>query len=430
MKTYHFILVLSVAFLATACTSTRYASSEYDDVYFSSKDQAETVAVAKDFDEDRNTRTSRYDRQTENYNQDYYQDDDFAFSRRIRRFNQPGINSWRYYDPYYTNDLYYVMGTQSWNSWYGNGWYDWSRPRFGAPNYGFGSGWSFTYSTGYNPWGAYNPWQSYNSYNPFVNAYYGYNPYNTWNPYSVNRGWGWNSFSRGSYAYCPPSYYGGAGNGSNLGTSNSRARTYTQARRTSTRSLNSGVTSGNRNNNNYKPGGRTSRVASPNGRTGRATVNNPRTGTPTATNGTTRNARNSQYLRPRTRAEQATTRTRTNTAPRTGTYTPRNNTRNTGVNNTPSRTRTNTSPNRTRTRTYTPQNRRTNTSPNRTRTYTPQNRSTSPSQNRTRTYTPSRRTTTSPSPSRNRSYTPQNRTRSTTPRPSGGNSSRRPSKRN
>lgn len=205
------LLAVTAIFMA-ACTSSRYASStEYDDVYYTSAD-ATTRPVAREEQRNRTTQAAPTyrPREVDNYQDYYYADDDFAFSRRLRRFNSPTAN-WRYYDPFFSNDLYFVMGTSYWNRWNNNGWYDWNRPRFGAfnpydPFYSdpfFRGGFnSFGYGTfGYN----------YFNYDPWVGSFYGYNP---------GFGYGFNNgFNRGFYNgfntgagfggnyYCPPVGY-------------------------------------------------------------------------------------------------------------------------------------------------------------------------------------------------------------------------------
>jgi len=94
--------------------------------------------------------------------------EDFFYSRRVRRFNRRrGRAAWRYFDPFFTNDIYYVINTPYWSRW--NNWYT-PRPRayvqtnfwLGGVNFNVG-----VYSSGWNPWG-YDPWV-YND--PWVNAW-------------------------------------------------------------------------------------------------------------------------------------------------------------------------------------------------------------------------------------------------------------------
>lgn len=116
---------------------------------------------------------------------DYYNDDEFFYSRRIRRFNRP-YSSLGYYDPWFTNNSYidpfYYSNGPGFYMGFGNSFA--SNPMYGVYNpYGFG---------GYNPYAfnnqyldpCFNPY--YNSYyspygyygNPYYNGNNGYNPYN------------------------------------------------------------------------------------------------------------------------------------------------------------------------------------------------------------------------------------------------------------
>lgn len=209
-----------VAILMASCTSSRYASStEYDDVYFTSADRVAEVAAmserisdepATQYNNDNYSYTPQPRREVDNYGDYYYGDDDFTFSRRMRRFNNSPSANWRYYDPYYSNDLYFVMGTSYWNRWNNNGWYDWNRPRFGAYNYGNGYDPFFNDPFFNNGWGGYGTY-SYNYYNPWVGSFYGYNPgYGAFNQgfrngYNAgfNNGF-YNGFYGNSAYYCPP----------------------------------------------------------------------------------------------------------------------------------------------------------------------------------------------------------------------------------
>lgn len=320
MKSVRLLSLVFVAAAVSACTGSRYtSSSEYDDVYFTSADKAE-VEVATNYEEDqysdgpavytspdrenRNYNSDRY-RQVDNYNDAYYQDDDFYYSRRLRRFGQTS-NAWRYYDPYFTNDIYYVMGSPYWNRWNNNGWYDWNRPRFGAS-------WSLSYgSPGFYGNSFYSPYSSFNNfygpsyYNPWVSAYYGYNPAFGYDPFAFGGsgfGYGYSpyGYSGGFYSsayYCPPTGFVPA---SSWRRYSSNAQTYTTRVRNSTQSSTSQT--------QYTIGNRDSRTST------------PRTGT----NVSTRTASsNNQYLTPRYRTTNSVN---TSNIERTGSSSPRVNTR-------------------------------------------------------------------------------------------------------
>ena len=163
MKTLRFSLMFLGLVLAAGCTNTRITNaSEYDSVYFSSKDKIGGSAQNDNDDND----NQRY--------ADNSREDDFQYSRRLRRFGaNTSVSNWRYYDPYYSNDLYYAIGTPSWNTWNNYGWYNCTSPYLGSP-YGY---WGYD-NPAYN-WGNgfYNPYFSMGSYNPWMNSYYGYTPY-------------------------------------------------------------------------------------------------------------------------------------------------------------------------------------------------------------------------------------------------------------
>ncbi|MEZ4824676.1 MAG: hypothetical protein R3C61_00065 [Bacteroidia bacterium] len=303
MKPIKVLLLTFVAAAVSSCTGSKYASSsEYDDVYFTSADKVEVAVDDQDNgysneqqsnvysnpDQDNYVyNADRYRRPVDNYNDAYYQDDDFYYSRRVRRFSQSS-NAWRYYDPYYTNDLYYVMGSPAWNQWNNYGWYDWNRPRFGA-SFSWGSPGFYSYS--YNPYSSfYGGYGYYDYFNPWVSSYYGYNPGFGYNPYG-----GFNSFGYGygggfySPYYCPPTGFVPASNWRRYSTN---TQTYTTRVRNSTQSSTSQT--------NYTPrtGDQTGRIAPS---TTNAGNNSPRNAANTRTT-----ASGNDYLTPRYRTEGAT----------------------------------------------------------------------------------------------------------------------------
>lgn len=206
MKKNLFIVWGSI--LLAACGTTRdLATSEYDDVYYTSKDRTEILddAIASS-DNEANTDRNSYNSAEYGTEEDYtgYGEDDFYFSRRIRRFEQSNDNSWRYYDPFFSNDLYYVMGTSYWDRWNGNGWYSWTRPRFGsAVSLSFGDPFYRPFRNLYDPFG-YN---SLGYYNPWVSSYYGFDPfysYGSWGTFGGGYGY-YTNYLGGYYnnVWCP-----------------------------------------------------------------------------------------------------------------------------------------------------------------------------------------------------------------------------------
>lgn len=301
MKSIKLIVLAVVATSLAACTGQQYTTSaEYDDVYYTSADQAEPVAVAyedevdeRDYSERRTVTREPVD----SYRDHYYEDDDFTFSRRLRRFDtraNSNSNSWRYYDPYFSNDLYYVMGTPSWNTWNNNGWYSWNQPRFGS----FYSPWNDPFNRNFGSWNRFNQWNGWNTwnspyYNPWVNNYYGFGAgvgIGYANPFSPFGG----AYFAGSAAYyCPPIGFtgGNAGWGLNRNNRNNSTATVSRPRaprsapaaRTSTPSPRTAI-------NNSRPTGTRTRVSNPNSpRTATTDYTRPRPASarPTRVGGTT-----------------------------------------------------------------------------------------------------------------------------------------------
>ncbi|MEM7655277.1 MAG: hypothetical protein AAF399_04045 [Bacteroidota bacterium] len=324
MKSVTYVLLLIVGAAAlSSCTGPRYAASaEYDDAYFTQADIAAPVAVETStsdryedrMDQQQSPRT--YRQPVDSYQDAYYEDDDFTFSRRIRRFNNVGAASWRYYDPFFANDLYYVMGTPAWNRWNNNGWYNWNAPRFGATP-GWNDPFFNPYANPYNGWGAFGPGFNRNpfAFDPWVNSYYGYgagagfgSPF--FNP-GFGGGLGYGAGFGGAY-YCPP--VGFVNSTSNWRRVNNAQQSYVTRRRTTTQ---------------------TTRPTT--GTTSRQNIDRTRP----ATNNT-RQARSSNYLEPRRRPATTTGRT----AAPTRTNTRRNTARNNGTNTYTRPGRSNTSTNR------------------------------------------------------------------------------------
>lgn len=288
---YHILGLLVIGTVLSSCTTSQYvASTEYDDIYYSSKDRVtinepEADVEQEYFEED----NYEYDRYRYDNPSEFYDEDDFYYSRRLRRFNQNTGNSWRYYDPFFANDLYFVMGTGAWNRWNNFGWWDWNRPRFGGGwSVGFindpWSRWNYGFN-GFNRWNNWG-WNSFNYFNPYVNAYYGFGP---------SFGYGFNRFNDpfwggfygpSFYGYCPPT---------NFVNNRSLYQDFTNTQRYVTRHRSS-------RSNAVSPTELQSR-----NRTGRQTsvdnnisgVNGNRT-----SNRTARTSNYNRYLRPQTQAER------------------------------------------------------------------------------------------------------------------------------
>lgn len=236
MKSIKLLVLAVVAASLAACTGQQYtASAEYDDVYYTKADQAAPVAYEDNVDDRAYSERRTVTREpVDSYRDHYYEDDDFTFSRRLRRFSTTSsASNWRYYDPFYSNDLYFVMGTPAWNTWNNNGWYNWNRPRFGAVY----NPWNDPFNNNFNAWNRYNQWNSWNTWNspysnPWVSNYYGYGAgsgIGFGNPYSPFG----NAYYAGSAAYyCPPVGFvpGNSGWGFNSRNNSTAAATVSRPR--------------------------------------------------------------------------------------------------------------------------------------------------------------------------------------------------------
>lgn len=405
MRTHQLIvLTLLAAILLSACRGVQY-TTEYDDVYFTSADRANEVVkprtpTATNYDAyDNDAQYSDVNR-IDSYNDAYYAEDDFAFSRRLRRFNTSGRSAWRYYDPFYSNDLYYVMNTPSWDPWMQNGWYDWNQPRFGSVvsfNWGVNNYWGGANNFFY-PY-SYNNWSSYNYYNPWVSTYYSYDPWFGYSGYAGWGTWGYGNYWNGYYNGYNNGYCDGLGIGNSF-TSWNRFRT---AHRGTTTSL-TGIGTGT--GDNPRPQVGTNNTQPNTGRTYPGSVNPSQANASIDKTGTGRSV---SYLTPKTDNEFGSP-TRVNTPSKSNSsntfsnpgrttskpvYSPTRPT----TTSTPSRTTTTrpsrpstTSPSRT---TTTRPSRPSKNSPSRTTTTRPSRPSSSPS--RTTTTRPSRPSTSSPS---------------------------------
>jgi hypothetical protein len=202
------------------------------------------------------TRASKYGEDEEMaYSGDYdpYSDDDFVYSRRVRRFS---TRSWGYYDPYFAYDPYYVMGTPTWSYYSRDPWfYD---PYFyNGPSYSWTYGWgngnsNFGYQNGW-----YNPWGQSNYYGNSWGSGWG----NGWGP-GFNSGWGTGyGFGGGGYysggyggygnyggfsnGYCPPGPFYGGGYGNGFGNGGSSTSSGINGPRNNPSTLNTNAHPGN-----------------------------------------------------------------------------------------------------------------------------------------------------------------------------------------
>lgn len=195
MKTRITFVGLS-ALILSSCSTGFFATSGYDDIYYSPKDEPVVVVEKKSnvadngryeaienyepknagnrdmvLDEDtlyyENYGESAPDQYVENnYDNDYY----YPYSSRIYRFHRPYVEFGYYnsfYDPWY-DPFYFDFWPMSYNSFY--------YPSFWSPYY-----YSPYYYSPYYMYDYYSPYSYF--YSPYYNGYYGYG-----SPYYAHRG--------------------------------------------------------------------------------------------------------------------------------------------------------------------------------------------------------------------------------------------------
>jgi len=242
-KVHKSLLWAIVGLFALSFSSTVKAQ---DDLYYDPATDAPAPTAATYTEE--YTEKSNVTR-TYNDNDQYYEDDDYAYeySSRIRRFQNRSVAADYYdplfvdlnnYDPFYSpgtsiyvynyNDYWSYRRWQRWNRW--NSWNSgggWGGGGWGGGGWGGGGGWnswgwnsaySFN-SPWYNPWVVnnfyYDPYWTCNGYNPyFQNQFYGNGWANNHYYYNNNNGNGGNGDNGGGYS--PQTYTGPRRNGSSV----------------------------------------------------------------------------------------------------------------------------------------------------------------------------------------------------------------------
>ena len=211
MKPNYSILTMTMIAFLMAIVS---ASAQYDDVYYDpSKDGGTSVSEVQTEPTkpaDNNYNNQQPDGTNDKYfdNDEEYDDYDYYYSSRIRRFNRPMrgfdyfddcyVSSYNY-DPFWSGTTIYVGFDSYWDY---NRWRRWNSWNYGPSfGYGFGFGPSFGWNYGYNNY--YSPWScySYNPYPPFGNVYYN-------NYYYGDYGYGGGWYNGGGYNNGNNNYYG------------------------------------------------------------------------------------------------------------------------------------------------------------------------------------------------------------------------------
>ncbi len=202
-----------------------------DDLYFDPvwDVQPEPVAV---YESTPPTTTYReelpeYDDEYDGY--EYWEDQGYFYSSRLRRFHNP-YRGFDYYDPVYTDlgfyDPWIMPGSSIYINIGGGGdywsWRRYNRMRWGGPGFAMGgfNTWGWRYYS--DPW-SYNRWGAYRVYDPWYDPYWGGACFNQgwnygWNG-GFNNGWGpgWgNNYYVNNYyndPYNHPGYWYGNNNG-------------------------------------------------------------------------------------------------------------------------------------------------------------------------------------------------------------------------
>jgi hypothetical protein len=204
MKT-HFIPFMTLMLMLISYGS---AVAQFDDLYFDARKDAlpafaqPAAVVYQNYSND----AEYYDEYDVAYREDVFDDYDYSYTNRIRRFHAPArvinhysFNSWYddfYYDPFFPeNNVNVFVGSPfirpwGWNSWnVGWGWNSWG-PGWGWNSWNTGWGWnSWNQPWGWNSWNNGLGWNSWNNglgwnscptFWTVNNNYYG-NGWNNWN---------------------------------------------------------------------------------------------------------------------------------------------------------------------------------------------------------------------------------------------------------
>ncbi len=260
-KINHIVLVLVfLAALSSGCNNQRFASTETDDIYYSSTDRARENGG--DYNTVNEVSGEDYKSPSENAKDDYYSigrevsdkgnpkaegayaesqvysehgsianDDattvnnfygnttyaegnsyDDSYASRIRRFDQRNAG-FGYYDPFYV-DPYWNYGWSAWNPYPRAGWSVGYNTQYGW-NTGFNYGWGYS-GWGNNNYCSWNSWNApYYNNNPYMNGCYGGLGYYTY-------GYGYDPYRNGYWNGYRDGYYGGSTLGNNNWNNNLR----------------------------------------------------------------------------------------------------------------------------------------------------------------------------------------------------------------
>lgn len=179
-------------FSAIFCLAVLSAFSQFDDIYFDPSQDISAQSIASAYVES----DQLYAEDAEGYyDSDYqegYDDYDYYYTARIRRFHRP-MSGFNYFDPFYADMWYYdpsmVMMAPGVTLLIHNN--PWSYNRFRSLNYWNYRSWMNSPSLFWNDYGygAFGYGRNFGFGSPYVG--FGWGSRNLWNPYS---GWGFGSF--------------------------------------------------------------------------------------------------------------------------------------------------------------------------------------------------------------------------------------------
>ncbi|MFM2268716.1 MAG: hypothetical protein RL757_2157, partial [Bacteroidota bacterium] len=186
--------------LAFCLVAVGNIAAQYDDIYYDPSRDVRTTTTRTSPDYGTNVATT--DGQSHDDGYEYYEsdedDDDFQYSRRLRRFHR-AVPTYSYFDVYYVDPYYYDPYH----------WDNYSRPFAFSTQGGYWSRRHFHNRWNRNYWG--NDFYGWNRYNYYYNNCYSFNYWNT-PSWSYNNNWGYggyNCYDPFYSNYYAPSYYGG-----------------------------------------------------------------------------------------------------------------------------------------------------------------------------------------------------------------------------
>jgi hypothetical protein len=226
MNTRGFSTILYMLSLTLCCQNI--ASAQFDDLYY--KPGTSKTTITNDFGDQTYPESNHGYGSYDGDEYDYYDDYDYEYSRRIRRFHRPNPG-FGFYDPFFYDPFmnpWYSPFSYG-GAWLGRPMNPWFRPglsicynrwnRWG----GYGMGW------GYSPWG-FSPWND-----PFMG--WGANPW-VMDPFMMgyasgfNNGFMWGM--NGGWGYPGMGWNNGGWNGNgwggNVSDPNARPKVYTARR--------------------------------------------------------------------------------------------------------------------------------------------------------------------------------------------------------